>query len=573
MTENRKGKVIPFQQSAGFYMKRGAKDMVKNDMLGALQRYRLAHMAAPDEAEPLMALAEILSHMQRFEESNRLILLFMSRAEATPECHFGLACNYFGMREYDYAAESLENCLRLEPDGPFAADAEDFLDLLDDDEAMFETVGLKEDADFDANAACVYARHLMAAADYRTAIAVLEHELKREPDSVMLKNQLALAYFCNGERAKAETLTRALLDGGRGDLQTRCNHAMLLMTGGDKAAADAAIDELLNLRTESPEILHSMAVLLLESERYADALRVLGELRRLQPYDRSTLHMLGLCRYRLGDTSGAQECYRRLMRIDPDDSVAAYYFKRSRKTDMDERSFRTHWVIAYQVPFSEAFRRLNHINRCLLLPDEELRALWTEGRRFQNLLLWALTLTEQRIKKSILSLLCLYGDARAEELLRDFLLRTDQPDELKRLVFGLLKHMGAKEPYMAYLDGRWLQGCVNLVPLDYTLPAAYEAVIQLAIQAMNGYYPNECLSAAAGVFKRYADSLQKRFPRISSMQVSSMAAALELIGCRACEVAVDEGELCARYRISATRLRNAMNKLAPFASEAGDERT
>ena len=55
----------------------------------------------------------------------------------------------------------------------------------------------------------------------------------------------------------------------------------------------------------------------------------------------------------------------------------------------------------------------------------------------------------------------------AVHVLRDFLLRTDQPDELKRAVFGMLKQLGAKEPYMAYLNGRWIKGRVSLLELDY----------------------------------------------------------------------------------------------------------
>ena len=47
--------------------------------------------------------------------------------ERAPECFFGIACNYFGMHEFDYASESLETYLRLDPDGTYAYDAAGFL--------------------------------------------------------------------------------------------------------------------------------------------------------------------------------------------------------------------------------------------------------------------------------------------------------------------------------------------------------------------------------------------------------------------------------------------------------------
>lgn len=571
MADNSRGKVIPFAQNATFYMKRGAREAERNDLLGALHRYRLACQAAPGEEEPTLALAQILSYMQRFEESNRLLFSLVSQGDATPECHFGLACNYFGMREYDYAAESLENYLDLDPDGPYAADAEDFLDLLDDDQAMFELAGLKDDADYDAHAACIYAQHLMEAGDYAGATAVLRHECTHEPDSVRLKNQLTLAYFCSGERAKAAELVRGLMEGGRDDVLTRCNHALLCLSRGDRVAADETIEQLLKARTDSPEALNGISLLLLETERYADAAGVLEQMRRLTPYDENVLHRLGYCRYRLGDLPAAQGLYRRLLRIDPSDTVAKYYLKQSRKADADERYIRAHWMVQYQVPLAELFRRLSQLNRYLQLPEDEQRSLWESDGHFSDLIQWALCVSDLRVKKSVLSTLYLYGDQRAVGLLRDFLLRTDQPDELKRTVFSMLKQIGAKEPYMAYINGRWLQGRVNLLPFSYALPAPYETVMELLVQAMPGLYDDNCLLEAAAIYRRYIESLRQNFPRISSQQVVSMAAALELLACRHCGVNADEEEFCGRYRITATRLRNSMIKLEPFCEDKEGE--
>ncbi len=562
-----KGKVIPFAQSVTFYMRRGAKEVERNDLLTALQRYRLACRAAPNDEEPALAMAQILSYMQRFEESNRLLLRLLSRGDASPECHFGLACNYFGMREYDYAVESLENYLDLEPDGPYAADAEDFLDFLDDDDAMFEAAGLRVDADYDANAACVYAQRLMNAGDYRGAVSVLKRECTHEPDSVPLRNQLILAYFCCGDQAKAGEILRELLESEQADLLTRCYEALMLLTRGEKSAAGKAIQNLLDAHTDSPEVLNAVSLLLVEAERYADAAEILEQLKRLTPYDENVLHRLGYCLYRLGEFPRAQDCYKRLLCVNPDDTVAKYYLKQSRKTDADERYIRAHWSSAYQVPFPELFRRLNQLNRYLLESEDEQRTLWNNDKRFAELLDWSLGLTDSRIKRSVLSLMYLYRDERAENVLRDFLLRTDQPDDLKRAVFGMLKQMGAKEPYMAYMDGRWLQGRVNLLPFSYLLPAAYEAVMQLLVQGMTGFYDDECLTAAAAIYRRYIESLNQSFPRLSTQQVTALAAALELLGSRTCGVEVDEKELCGRYRVTATRLRNALLKLEPFYQE------
>lgn len=569
MTEKTGGKVIPFQQNASFYLKRGAKSMERNNLLEALHRYRLAYEAAPDQADTVLALAETLSGMQRFEESNRLLLILLSRGEDLPECHFGLACNYFGMREYDYAVESLERYLELDPDGPYALDAEDFLDLLDDDDAMFETVGLRDDADYDANAACVYAKHLMDAGDYQSAVSVLKHECQHEPDSVALLNQLALAHLCCGERAKAAAVTERMLGSGRANLLTRCNQALILCAQGDRDGAGRVVDEIMPACAESPDTLNNVCVLLMELERWADAEAALAKLRTQLPYDENVLHRQGYCRYRMRDYAGAQECYKRLLRINPSDTVAAYYFKQSKKTDAEPRAVRAHWTVPYQVPFGEVFRRLNQISKYLSLPEESLETAWQTDRHFIDLLAWALSLSDERVKKSALSFIGMHTDERAERMLRDFLLRTDQPDYLKRAVFGRLKEMGAKEPYMAYLDGRWLHGRVNLLSFFGKVPPSYEAVIQLLVRCMTAYRTEESMTAAAGIFRRYLNAMAGKLPRISEMQEVSMAAALEYLGCLQCGEQIDLEELCARYRVTQTRLRNAVEKLAPYGKDGG----
>ncbi len=95
---------------------------------------------------------------------------------------FGLACNYFGLQDYDSAADSLEDYLDAEPDGPFAADAEDFLDLIEDDDAMYEATGLKTDDDYEDNAVCRFARSLLASGEIGYAVEELEHRIGQSPD-------------------------------------------------------------------------------------------------------------------------------------------------------------------------------------------------------------------------------------------------------------------------------------------------------------------------------------------------------------------------------------------------------
>lgn len=568
MKTNKTGKVIPFSQGATFYMKRGAKELEKNDWIAAVSKYREAYERAPEDAEIAVALAEILSQMQRFEESNRILFrLLADQTDAPPECHFGLACNYFGMQDYDRAADSLEDYLELEPDGPFAADAEDFLDLIDDDDAMFETTGLRGDDDYEDNAVVHYARSLLASGEAGYAVEELEHRYNQMPKSVKIREQLAVAYFVSNRRDDAKKIANELLEEDAGNVLANSTLALAEIEEGNRVLAIARLEEMLKARVLEPEELHSIAVLQLDLERFADAEKTLAQMLHAMPYDENVLHKLAYARYMQGDAEGAKVYYQKLLRIDPHDTVAKYYLGQCKHADASGKRSTAKWIIPYQVPFSEAFRRLNHLNRVLALPHDELNRVWAEDVAFRDLLVWAISLSDLRVKRSMLSLVFTFAEQNAQHVLRDFLLRTDQPDELKRAVFGMLKQLGAREPYMAYLNGRWIKGRVSLLELDYKLPASYEGVMQMVMQYMLGNCREECTTEAARIFQRYVDSFDQKFPRISAAQEISFAAALEYLSRRNCGESVTQDEISEVYRVTKPRLRNALVKLEPFAAK------
>ena len=549
-------------------MKRGAKELEKNDLIAAVSKYREAYERAPQDAEIAVALAEILSQMQRFEESNRILFrLLADREDAPAECHFGLACNYFGLQDYDRAADSLADYLELEPDGLFAADAEDFLDLIDDDDAMFETTGLKGDDDYEDNAVTHFARSLLASGEVSYAVEELERRHSQTPNSQKIREQLAVAYFVANRRDEAKQIANGILEEDGQNILANSTLALAEIEEGNRTAALARLDEMLKLRSLDAEELHSIAVLQLDLERFADAEKTLTQMLLLMPYDENILHKLAYARFMQGDAEGAKTYYQKLLRIDPHDTVAKYYLNQCKHADSAGKRPNAKWIIPYQVPFSEAFRRLNHLNRVLALPHDELNHVWAEDGAFRDLLIWAISLSDLRVKRSMLSLVFTFADQNAQHILRDFLLRTDQPDELKRAVFGMLKHLEAKEPYMAYLNGRWIKGRVSLLELDYKLPASYEGVMQALMQFMLGNCREECTTAAAHIFQRYVDSLNKKFPRISAEQEISFAAALEYLGRQSCGESVSQDEIGDIYRVSKSRLRNALVKLEPFATK------
>ena len=433
---------------------------------------------------------------------------------------------------------------------------------------MGESTGLFTDEDYDTDGAVIESRHLMDSLDMKGAVEILEDHIARYPRSVRAKNQLALAYYCSGERNKAIRLENEVLESSGNDPQALCNSALFLHSIGDDSRALEALNTAKTLSSNgSPEILHNVAVLQLDFKLYSDALVTLTALEKLIPYDENVVHKLGYCRFMLGDSNGALNCYRKLLRINPEDTVAKYYFTVCKRGDSVKGSIASHWSIPYQVPFAEAFRRLNQINRTLMESPEKQQTLWKTDAHFRNLVAWALDLPENRGKNVMLALVFSYGDEYAERILRDFLLRTDQPDDAKRAVFGMLKRMKAKEPYMAYLNGDWVPSRVSMIDYPESLPASYENVLSLLMSGMAADCGETSAAAAMDILKRYLNAHLDHLPNLTPMQVSAMAAALEFLGCKAAEKDITEDAVCKKYRVSERRLHNAIEKLTPPEGE------
>lgn len=556
---------MPFRQDVDFFLKRGAKELDRNDLLSAIQLYRKAYDSDPTDLDSCLALAELLSQMQRFEESNRLLLIDMSMNDPDPESYFGLACNYYGMQEFAYAHESLETYLQLEPDGYYAYDAADFLDLLEDEAELADAIGMDENETLETLSICRQAKWAADCGNLEHATALLETHLAQFPAALRAKNQLAIVQYCMGNAERAAQLADEILAADPKNVQARCSRILFLHVTGDTELAAQELEELPKLQTEDPEALASVSLLQLEMGQYAEARQTLSKLWNELPYDENVVHRMGYCRYMLGDIEGACDCYRRLLRINPDDTVAQYYLTACRK--YDPKTHLKHWLLPYRVPFVEMFRRFQQINAFFDKPHREQAELWREDRKTRNLLSWALTIPEQRSKVAIIRLIATMQDANAERVLRDFLLRTDQPDSIKREALAALKRMQAREPFMVFLEGRWVQGSVNVFELPAKLPAAYEGMLRHLAEHLLPDCTEARLAATAMLIHAYIGSFNGHFPRISANQQLSLAAALELLGRRSAGEKPDEAEIAHKYRVSLLRLHNAVKKVESCLEE------
>ena len=108
-------RVLSFEQKGDFFYKRGNDKLDKNDLIEALCSYRRAMEQEPEDQYSRIAVAEVLSEMERYDDSNRVLLPLLSREDVEPEAIFGLGCNLAALNETDSAKKMLERYLQAEP--------------------------------------------------------------------------------------------------------------------------------------------------------------------------------------------------------------------------------------------------------------------------------------------------------------------------------------------------------------------------------------------------------------------------------------------------------------------------
>ena len=563
-----RGKVLPFAQSGDFFYKRGLEKLDKNNLPDAMAYYGRALKCDPENREIRIAMAQVLTEMNRFEESNR-ILFALTRggadAEADPECYFGMGCNFVGLYDYGHARDSFERYLELEPDGAFLYDAYDMLDALDDAEFEEHGDGLvalsREDRAYDL---ADEGRGLLEQDRYEEAVEALQHALTLAPKLAYARNNLSLAYFCMRDNKRAAAEARAVLREDPKNVQAMCNLSMILHTAHDDEGANRMADALLQEETEDPEELNRMALVLMDLDRFEQAYEVMQRLVRYYPYETGAVHRLGVCAYETGRYREATECYDKLLKINAGDTVARYYrgLCRAAQTGGAPHGRKRKFLFNYQVPVDEMLARVNRLNAILSLPQEELDARWREDDELKNLIEWGFSMPEEGIKHALLSLVASFADAQAEAMLREFALRMDQPDRLKQEAFAMLAQMGAEGPFVGYIGGNLVESSISFAKgVPANLPKAYGEVITTCIGEMYGRRPENVLIAAVTLWAEYVTPLSGQYPRLNRHQAVAMAAALEYLACRECGEKTARADVCAQYGVSALRFNNALSKL------------
>ena len=143
MEEKKQNNILSFNQPAEFFIKKAEKHIDAGNLLEALELYRRVMGMEPENVEYLLSVAQIYSEMGLYAESNDVLLKIAKFGNTPTECLFALGCNYMGMKNYELADEAFEQYLAIDPNGEYAEDIDELIDLIDEEE--YEEEGLLHD--------------------------------------------------------------------------------------------------------------------------------------------------------------------------------------------------------------------------------------------------------------------------------------------------------------------------------------------------------------------------------------------------------------------------------------------
>ena len=567
------GVIVPFRQNAAFYYQRGNKYLSDPEDLSKAEQYlRKAYEAEPTQEEYILAFAETLYRMHRFEESLGVLLSSLDDTNRnSAEMIFGIASAFMGLEEFSAAEQCLRLCLDREPNGPYADRALDLLELIEDEPELDAQIGLSGEEDIALLDTIHRAKAMYISGNDDSGLRLLLSVSDRYPNSEMLDMEIAIMQFSLREYDESKKRLFNLFK--RNSKSVRGNALMTLLYHVQKQDLEAKEQskKILIDGDCSPEELGYAAPILIEIGEYDRARYALELLRDALPYDTEMLHQLAFCYYLLGRKHEAEAIYDDLCLRDEDDSVAAYYKKHIREDS--EADFKRSWTINYDVPIREAILRQRRIRDVATAGTDAIRQTWANDREFRSILRWALVSPLSPSLRGTAKMLSILGTPETERALRSFLIRFDQTDEDKQFVFGLLLGMEAKPPFSLYYQGEWQYGIARPMVVPQRLPVSYESILSMISDFADSVHsdlryrdvklPEDLGDVSTRIFFFYISCFRnEKLPHITRPQEDALAAAFIVMGLGALNAtSVNPDVIMSMFDVSARRLENALKRI------------
>jgi len=411
-------KVVPFERGADFIHQRAMKNLRDNNIVDALELMRSAVEHSPDNDDYRLELAQLLCDAGCPLSSNRLLLDMLARNSNSDECLYGLAINQLNMNNTDVARKLLKMCRDTSSNSELCSQVEQLTGELDMYDALNRPSSRRTER---INAITDEACEHMRVEDIDGAIALFERALAMDRNQADVHALLGMAYMMQGRTDEALRHAGIASANAGMNVRTLCVAAQVF---GMAELEDQAYDLLYRAvaADADPMERHMLVFSLFEAAMYEKAHEVAKSALAEIPCDKQMLHALAVIELCLNKGKDAASRYwKRILRIDPEDTVAEYYVKAAEedKLNVDELT------CEYQVPRNELMRRYLFIADKLNRELPEVVDSWRSDDEFRRLLNWSLLSGDRRFRDAAVTMLASVDDADAVSHLREYLMRAD----------------------------------------------------------------------------------------------------------------------------------------------------
>ncbi|MDD4504262.1 MAG: hypothetical protein PHS15_05485 [Clostridiaceae bacterium] len=544
-------KVVTFERGADFYFDLGYKYIQKGKLKTALRYIEKAVKLKPYDSFLQFNYAGLLAEQGDIDHSTEVLVNIVKNIDPNYlECYFGLGCNYLQLQKIKKSSEYFSIYLERDPDGEFAEEAEELLEMLTmikdannnlDDEELEKIYKIEEEA----------IDHLEKR-EYEKATQKFEKVVKMLPNAVPARNNLSLAYYYLGFLDKAIEIAQEVLVYEESNVHASCNLAIFYNKQGTTSLVKKQIRIISKIQTDSEDYLYKIGDTYGSLGKHVDAYKTFKKLLTVDPSNPIYVHFTAVAAFNSRKYKESIKLWEKLFRLDKENMLSEYYIEVA-KRQLGIENKNLHFSYIYQLPKEEIKNRLDFIYKLIEMQRVECRAELANNKHVFDILYFGINFDKYFLRKLIYNKIKNDKLVETEHVIRKFMLRDDVENYIKIESVFLLNSIGVKEPYTVNFDGEVRN--VTIDSLDFPeseWEKPWSEVKRKTLSMMRSLYKRPYKKIVEDIWYEFIKSTFPEVPKIDDVNV--WAAALEYTYCRLCNTEVSEHKLAEKYSIISTTL-------------------
>jgi Trp operon repressor len=342
-----------------------------------------------------------------------------------------------------------------------------------------------------------------------------------------------------------------VLEADPNNLHALCNLAVLAHHMGEEKISRHIVATLKKLVPLYPEHVYKLATTLGILSEHEVAYQLFSRLLKWDPDPEPALyHYAAAAAWNTGRYEEARRFWKKAANADPESDVPRFYLNHVDEWLKKEEGFVPFIHYHYHLPFEEQVVRVDPLK-----PQTSQLEQLKSSPLLRSSFFWALHHGDSNTKLQVLQLMGWIGDSEAEQILRQFLLKPDEDEELKRAALLILRQMGAEPPFSVTVGGKTGEAEGNS-----SVDPEWKKVLELCLAGMKNSDP--FLRSSVQVL--WAEWV-RREDVPPARGVEAWAAAIEYAAAKWSDSPLTQKEVADKYGVSVSSVARRAKMLASLA--------